>query len=329
MPCTEFARVCDICVLSSMFLAPTLLYNLRGVIHLADTRHFFGSAETDRKLGCLREYLTHYSIALKSQNFSRIYIDAFAGTGSRTETRPVLPFFGETEEATIEVNTPGSARIALGVEPAFHHVVLIEQDPDKVQALKKVISEYPGARALAREGDANEIVQRICRTNNWHRDRIRGVIFLDPYGMEVSWETVTAVANTEALDCWYFFPLSGLYRNASRDPLAIDEGKRRSLTRVLGTDAWRRDWYEDLGEQFDMLGDLIPSERRIADVDRIEDWVHRRLSEVFKGTVLKPLRLKHVNGAPMASLFFAVSNPNQKAVALASRIAGHILKAGI
>lgn len=296
---------------------------------MADTRHVFGSAETERKLGCLKQYLTAYSVALKSQNFRRMYIDAFAGTGSRTETKAALPFFGDGDINAVEVTTKGSARIALETVPAFHSVVLIEQDANKVQALKSAIDEYPGARAHVREGDANEVVQRICRLYDWQRDNIRGVIFLDPYGMEVSWETVEAIAETKALDCWYFFPLSGLYRNASRDPLALDEGKIASLTRVLGTDAWRRDWYEDPGEQFDLLGPVSAGERRSADVDRIESWVHDRLKTVFKGTVLKPLRLKHSNGAPMASLFFAVANPNGKAVGLASKIAGHILKAGI
>jgi three-Cys-motif partner protein len=273
--------------------------------------------------------LEAFSVALQSQNFQRIYIDAFAGTGSRTETRAALPFFGDGDVDAVEVTTKGSARIALETTPAFHSIVLIEQDAGKVQALKSVIAEYPAARAQPREGDANEIVQRICRRYDWHRERIRGVIFLDPYGMEVSWETVEAVAATEALDCWYFFPLSGLYRNAPKDVLALDDGKSANLTRVLGTDAWRRDWYEDRSRQYDLWGELIPDERRSADVDRIEEWVHDRLKSVFKGVVLKPLRLKHANGAPMASLFFAVANPHKKAVELASRIAGHILKAGI
>lgn len=297
---------------------------------LSDTRHAFGSAETERKLACLKDYLTHFSVALKSQNFARLYIDAFAGTGSRTETRAALPFFGEGEDETAtEVTTPGSARIALETMPAFHSVVLIEQDPSKVKALESVLAEYPSVGAQVREGDANDIVQKICRKYDWHRERIRGVIFLDPYGMEVSWETVTAVAETKALDCWYFFPLSGLYRNAPRDVLALDPGKIASLNRVLGTDEWQTDWYEGRDDYPDLFGEVRPDRRRVADVDRIEEWVHNRLRSVFQGTVLKPLRLKHSNGAPMASLFFAVSNPNKAAVGLATRIASHILKAGI
>ncbi|TBZ28945.1 three-Cys-motif partner protein TcmP [Rhizobium leguminosarum] len=294
-----------------------------------DQRHFFGSSETEKKLDCLRQYLTAYSTALKNKNFARIYIDAFAGTGSRTETKAVLPFMGEGEESLVEVTTPGSARIALETKPGFHYVLLIEKDPGRVAALKNVLDEYPGARGQVREGDANAIVQRVCNRYDWHRDRQRGVVFLDPYGMEVYWETVEAIAKTEALDCWYFFPLSGLYRNAPKDPERLDAGKVAILNRVFGTTLWRDEWYEQESRQFDIFGDLVVEERRTFDVNRIENWVGDRLRSVFKGGVLKPVRLHHSNGAPMASLFFAIANPNKAAVRLATEIAGHILNRGI
>ncbi|THK36332.1 three-Cys-motif partner protein TcmP [Ensifer sp. MPMI2T] len=295
---------------------------------MGDGKHFFGSSETERKLDCLRRYLTAYSVALQNKDFARVYIDAFAGTGSRTETRAVLPFMGQGDGSFVEVSTPGSARIALETRPDFHHVLLIEKDPRRVEALKNVIAEYPGSRAQVREGDANEIVQRICQRFRWHQERMRGVVFLDPYGMEVRWDTVEAIARTEALDCWYFFPLSGLYRNAPKDAAKLDQAKIEALNRVFGTPSWRQEWYETEG-QTDMFGDLIEDERRTFDVNRIEAWVGNRLRGAFKGGVLKPMRLHHPNGAPMASLFFAISNPHSAAVRLATEIAGHILKRGI
>ncbi|WP_244575403.1 three-Cys-motif partner protein TcmP [Rhizobium sp. 11515TR] len=294
-----------------------------------DQRHFFGSSETERKLDCLRRYLSAYSIALRNKGFARIYIDAFAGTGSRTETKAVLPFMGQGEATTVEVSTPGSARIALETNPNFHHVLLIEKDPERAAVLKAVLGEYPEARGSVRNGDANTIVQHVCRRYDWQSERKRGVVFLDPYGMEVTWDTVEAIARTEALDCWYFFPLSGLYRNAPKDPERLDAGKVAILNRVFGTTTWRQDWYELNARQFDIFGELIVEERRAFDVDRIEEWVRDRLLSVFKGGVLKPMRLYHPNGAPMASLFFAIANPNKAAVRLATEIAGHILKRGI
>ena len=292
-------------------------------------KHFFGSAETERKLACLKEYLSAYRLAMQRQNFAVMYIDAFAGTGHRTETKAVLPFFDEGKVEIQEVTTAGSARIALETMSTFHVKVFIENDPLKVAALQAVVDEFPDARAYIKQGDANAIVQRICSRYDWKKEGMRGVVFLDPYGMEVTWETVQAIGKTEALDCWYFFPLSGLYRNAPIDPLHLDEGKSQALTRVFGTDEWRTDWYgHSTVHETDLFGETVGKEQRIADVDEIENWVHRRLQTVFKGTVLKPLRLKHVNGAPMASLFFAVSNTDPKAVGLASRIANHILAAG-
>lgn len=146
--------------------------------------------------------------------------------------------------------------------------------------------------------------------------------------MEVAWETVEAIAATNALDCWYFFPLSGLYRNAPRDPTKLDATKESALDRVLGTTDWRDRWYNHSiapNSLFETTDEAIVR----ADVDAIEEYVGERLRSVFKGTVLPPMRLRHNGGAPMASLFFAVANPNHKAVGLAQRIAGHILKAGI
>lgn len=295
---------------------------------MSSDRHLFGSIDTHTKLSCLQQYLTSYSTALKNTGFKRLYIDAFAGTGSRTVTHAALPFFANGQAETVEVNTPGSAKIALEIEPKFMSVVLIEQDKIKAAALKSLTSRYGDRNALVRTGDANVIVQHICKRYDWHGEKMRGVIFLDPYGMEVSWETVEAIANTQALDCWYFFPLSGLYRNAPKDPTKLDQSKIDSLNRVFGTDAWRTEWYEPEHRQADLFSQEA-NEFRSFDVDKIEQWVGDRLKTVFKGTVLKPLRLRHANNAPMASLFFAVSNPNPKAIKVASDIANYILKAGM
>lgn len=295
----------------------------------AIVKHRFGSSETERKLECLRAYLAAYSTALSKQNFARIYVDAFAGTGDRTETRPSLPYlFTGVPDRLEEITTPGSARIAIETNPAFHSIVLIENDPKKVAALKGIAAEYPRRAVQVRAGDANKIVKRICQRFDWHRERIRGVIFLDPYGMEVEWTTVESIARTKALDCWYFFPLSGLYRNAPHDPLKLDANKIDALNRVFGTESWLKEWYGERTQARDLLGDVIVEHRRVADADRIEAWVHDRLRSVFKGTVLKPLRLNHPNGAPMASLFFAVSNDRPNVVRAASEIATHVLRAG-
>src|SRR5690606_21665003 len=149
----------------------------------------------------------------------------------------------------------------------------------------------------------NDFVCRICAKVPWHVARpgiqgMRGVVFLDPYGMEVAWSTVEAIASTQALDCWYFFPLSGLYRNAPHDPARLDETKQAALDKVLGTTDWRHRWYDHAA----VPQTLFESEEQAAvraDVDAIERYVGERLRSVFKGAVLEPMRLRHNGGAPM------------------------------
>ncbi|TGV14813.1 three-Cys-motif partner protein TcmP [Mesorhizobium sp. M8A.F.Ca.ET.173.01.1.1] len=294
--------------------------------------HVFGGPDTSRKLRCLQEYLQAFSIALRNQQFACVYIDAFAGSGTRTEVRPGLPLFGPDFAEPEEITTPGSARIAIEIDPPMHSVVLIEQDTFRFSELQALVDMYPDRKIIPRNGDANKLVQRLCVNTSWRGPKtvgrgIRGVIFLDPYGMEVSWQTVEAIAKTEALDCWYFFPLSGLYRNAPHDPTKLDLGKQASLDRVLGATDWRSRWYnheimpEDI---FETQGQAV----RRADVNAIEAYVKERLETAFKGAVLDPVRLHHKNGAPLASLFFAVSNTSSAAVKLATEIASHILNSG-
>ena len=295
-------------------------------------KHVFGGPDTPKKLRCLQEYLKAFSTALRNQQFACIYIDAFAGSGSRTEVVPALPLFGEEFAEPQEVTTPGSARIAIDIEPPLHSIVLIEEDASRFAELERLAADNADRGIIVQKGDANEYVQALCVQTAWRertpgRRGIRGVIFLDPYGMEVSWQTVEAIAKTQALDCWYFFPLSGLYRNAPHDLTKLDAGKQASLDRVLGATDWRERWYEHQILPKDLLETQAQAVRR-TDVDAIEAYVKERLESAFKGGVLDPVRLHHRNGAPLASLFFAVSNPSPAAVKLATEIASHILSSG-
>jgi three-Cys-motif partner protein len=292
--------------------------------------HRYGGRHSDEKVARLREYLQQFATALKNQGFTLVYIDAFAGSGGRTEVRPALPLLGSDDASPQDVTVPGSARVAMEVVPPFDYLLLVESDPDRYAALEQLRTEFPKQKIDCHRGDANEAVQRFCRNAPWRGSKdapkgMRGVVFLDPYGMEVDWATVEAIAATQSLDLWYFFPLMGLYRQAANKAFAIDATKRAQLIRVLGTEDWEDAWYSTPHGPTDLFGDAADT-IRTADVDAIERYVKRRLESIFKGAVLDPLRIYHERRFPLASLFFAVSNPSMRAVKVASGIARHILR---
>lgn len=107
--------------------------------------HSFGGAWTERKLSVVRRYLEMYEQALKNQAFQRIYIDAFAGTGDRTnKRRESLPLLDLPE---FDAVAKGSARLALEVEPPFHRYFFVERASRRASELKALKEEYPTAKS--------------------------------------------------------------------------------------------------------------------------------------------------------------------------------------
>jgi three-Cys-motif partner protein len=281
----------------------------------------FGGPWSLIKTKIITAYLQAYSTALKQQGFRLTYIDAFAGSGAFTFDQAISPFFDDTEAAIAHA---GSAQNALSITPPFDELIFIEQKPANVEALQRLIAGHPKASVIA--ADANQALIKICDPKLWRPQKRRGVVFLDPFGLDVAWPTLEAIAKTEALDLWYLFSLFGLYRNA---PLNIDDlgpDKRAAITRALGIENWVDQFYEKLHSNQASFFDEPPQPaRRTLSVDGMELLVEQRLKTIFP-YVAKPRRLLGSTKAPLFSLFFAISNPNLRAIGLAKNIAEHILK---
>lgn len=277
-------------------------------------KHSFGGPWTQIKLDMLKRYLVAFNTALQNRpteknRFRRIYIDAFAGTGEC-----------EIKGDNMTVETiAGSAKIAIGIAPPFDELHLVDLDPAHAAELRRLATGT--AAVVVHQADANKALLDIVEGIDWNCSR--GVLFLDPYGMTVPWGTLELVASTRALDVWYLFPLSAIYRQAAHDFVKIDDAKLAALDAVLGTPSWREAFYQT-DAQASLLGGE-PSLVRTATPGAITTFVHQRLSEVFKGWVSPPLTLNTAKGAPLFALFCCISNPSERAVKLSRRIATHIL----
>lgn len=283
--------------------------------------HEFGGQHTDLKLSVIEKYLSGYTTALRNQFSQLWYIDAFAGTGNRT-VRTVANGSDllETPIAERVDIRRGSAQIALDTKPDFDFLVFIEQNPRYVAELNDLAARYLQKHIQVVSGDANAALRSLVASNQW-TDK-RAVVFLDPYGMEVEWSTLQALASTKAIDVWFLFPLAGLFRQATRKLIDIDPSKRAALIRMFGDDAWEQELYpkQDNG---DLFGNTSERER-LADVKGLENYTKARLKTIF-AEVFDPLPLP-INERPQRfSLFLCVSNPVSAAIGLASRIAKNLL----
>jgi hypothetical protein len=115
--------------------------------------------------------------------------------------------FPDLAEAAPQKLLDGSAKLALQVEPRFDKYIFIERSPERCQRLEDLKTEFP---ALAndidvRQGEANEVIQKLCADPSKWKSR-HAVLYLGPYGMQVEWKTIEAVAVKKAIDLWLLVP---------------------------------------------------------------------------------------------------------------------------
>lgn len=288
-------------------------------------RQLFGDDWTEEKLERVRKYLVAYATIMSKQRFKFAYSDAFAGTGYRTleqdgSTNELM--FPELVDQESQKFLIGSARIALHSRPRFNKYIFIEKDAGRFAELNKLREEFPDVAEdiILVNADCNVYLQDLCLNHVWKRNR--AVLFLDPFGMQVEWKTIEAIAQTKAVDLWLLFPLGVAVNRLLRRDGNINEVLRQRLDELFGTTEWFDAFYETK-----VVRSLFGEETRlekIVNLDRIGKYFVTRLQTIFARVAENPLPLYNSRNNPLYLLCFAAGNP--KGAPTAVKIADDILK---
>jgi len=289
----------------------------------------FGGDWTAEKLERVRKYLAAYTVIFarnpRAQKLISMYVDAFAGTGYRTKPPRLdaqTTLFEELAEPEAEAFLKGSARIALEVEPPFKQYLFIEQDAAHAQELERLKQQFAerSARVEIVREDANTYLKSWCKRTNWWT--CRAVMFLDPYGMQVDWSLIEAIAKTQAVDLWILFPLGvAVNRLLTRAELPPKKWAQ-ALTRILGSEEWQNAFYS-LQVERTLFGDKEVRTKE-ADFGKIGQYFVGRLKTIFTAVANNPLPLRNSRNVPLYMLCFAAGNPRVASTAL--KIAQNILR---
>jgi three-Cys-motif partner protein len=282
----------------------------------------FGGMHTVEKLRVLEQYLAAYQKVMKNTKFETVFFDAFAGTGD-IPIEELGGLFQDVEEADPFIE--GSARRASGVTPSFAKYIFVERSKRKAALLQSLKIEFPylSARIHIERADANLAVEQFCAGTNW--TRTRAVMFLDPFGNQVGWKTIEAIAQTKGIDLWYLFPAHlGINRQISASG-EFDEHKAASLDWTLGTSEWREEFVATMKRR-DLWGDAQEISFKQSTVDSVTRFMIARMKTVFKGIVLDEWLPLGRGGSHWYSLLFACANPSAKATEIAKRVARAVMK---
>ena len=277
----------------------------------------FGSSHTEAKLVTVEKYLRAFTTALAGK-FTLVYVDAFAGSGAS------VPKSDKQQIRLIETDDiiDGSTRRALRISPSFDSFIFIEKLTKNLQSLQGLKEEFPEkqSKITILPGDANLELQNFA--TNLDRRNARAVVFIDPFGLSLEWNTIAALGQTERVDLWYLVPSGGMSRQVKLDGTELDSA--RLLDKVLGTPEWRGRIIANTVTT-DLFGDPISSTSKIGGAVELTGFVQERLRTVFKGGVSEKALPLGRGGRHEFSLIFACANPSPKASVLALRLADAVL----
>lgn len=258
------------------------------------------------KLDILGRYLHAYSVIMRKQKQTWLqsysYIDAFAG-------------YGEYEDKDLKEYVCGSPLVALGCEPPFDDYWFVESTKSRLEGLRsRVKSEFATRSVNYRHGDANVVLAGEVSHRITLQSRQRGFVFLDPYGLDVHFDTIRSLSKSRAFDIFINFSAMGITRNLLREE-APDAQTLQKIGRVMGDSKWAEEQYVT---QCDLFGEDRTS-RPALTLKHVTEEYARRIGLLFD-YVSRPVLMCNSIGTPIYALFLA--SHNQTAV----RITNQILK---
>lgn len=270
----------------------------------------FGEEWTVQKLYVIEEYLKTYVTVLKKQNVKKIYVDGFAGSG-KTELKTVTK---NIEQTTID----GSALLSLKYD--FDEYYFLELDADRIAMLEEnVKSNYSEKFSKVHfiTGDCNKKLNDVL-SNITVYDRC--LMFLDPYALELNWETLEKISQCGVVDLWYLFPLS-VIRLMSKDKEITDRNKDK-VTSILGTDKWLNELFVE-SQQISIFGE---TQYKRIEYEKVLEYIKKRFATIFPFVSPNSKILKNeAKNSPMFMLCFMMTNTSPKAQTLASKLVKGII----
>ncbi len=272
----------------------------------------FGGKWTIDKIEVFIRYLKAYMQILKKYpNWPLLYFDGFAGSGEI-----------QTNEDEVNLMEGVACRVLKLTEPrAFDLFYFVEKDLDKASKLKAIIDiQFPNIQnKFVSWGDCNDKLLSLAAFLRKNENRnYRGIVFIDPYGMQVNWESIEALKGFH-LDLWILVPTgSAVNRLLCRKKIS-PENWFKSLGLFFGVSP------DDIKDRFykpsKQLNLFEESELRKIDraVDEAAMLYKERLKTVFK-YVSNPLELRNSKNNIIFH-FFMASN-----VEVAMKIANDIVK---
>ena len=286
----------------------------------------WGGDWTEEKLDAFEKYVKAYLKIMGKYapqfGWKLLYFDGFAGSGSRevpekdeTDNTLVEEFASEEECQVYK----GAAERVLSIEGfSFDHYVFVDKNKESISQLESKLREnFPDKKMDFRSDDANVQVKKMAEGLS-DNDKFASLVLLDPFGMQLDWETISSLKSIKHLDLWILVP-SGVIINRLLDRKGELQHIEK-LCKTLGVtpEEIKQECYETKVEQT-LFGEVEVTSKRKKSINKIADLYMRKLKTIFEH-VAEPLPLLNTRNCPIFHFVFASNN--RTAAKIASQIIG-------
>jgi three-Cys-motif partner protein len=238
------------------------------------------------KLAVVTKYNSAFGTACHNKWDQWFYVDGLAGSGVNR--------IAEEGGRLIW----GSPVIALRAGPPFTRCVFLEQDAARAAALDERTAPL-AERRVVEQGEVNADLLPMMKLHVPRRHPV--LVLLDPYGLEIDWATIRAVADFRQYkwkaEILILFNIDG----TNRVMHALERKDHGTLDRFWGDDTWHKLWKEKAAG-----GLSTPDQTRNRWLELYTDKLKDQLG--YKYAISKDVRRAGHVGRFKYSLVFATDN---------------------
>lgn len=256
----------------------------------------------------------------KHPYWKTIYFDGFAGSGERKAEQTDLAAQLQIAPEEAGVYKGAAERMMLLPDDlSFDFFYFVDANEDALKQLESKLKEIPeaeGKKRLFRSGDANHWLIELSKALK--KPNYAALVFLDPFGMQINWESIEALKGTRS-DVWILIP-TGVIVNRLLDKKAElkHSAKLQSFFGIPEEEI--REMFYRVESKQTLFGEEEIVTKVTKPIEKIASLYVQRLKTIWDYVTEEPLRLNNTRGTPIFHFVFA----SQKKVAV--KIARQIIQ---
>lgn len=292
--------------------------------HFQEPQPEWGGVWTEKKLDAFAKYVKAYLKIMKKHSYWKtIYFDGFAGSGDK-KANCVSPLYLQLELTEKEERLyKGAAEWVLTLPDNlsfdYHYFIdLKEESLKKLEVKLEELQKTKTNKFQYKPGDCNKWLRELSDAMNQNKNGFASLVLLDPFGMQVDWESIASLKNTRT-DLWILVP-TGVIVNRLLDK----KGNLKFINKLQQFFGLNEDQIKNAFYQFETQSTLFGEEETVRKItkpiEKIAELYIQRLKTVWPYVTEKPLRLDNSRGVPIFHFVFASNNE------IALKIAKQIIK---